>query len=189
MMGNENQSMQMLSKYENYNNPGRVNYILVFTVLEIQQSSSGSSTYTAYPSGYGDEGKWPWMASISGTAEQWYINNGYMSATTSTVWKDEASFGSANNQTGQWVWNDQGDNCTVYELMNYAEVQYCNGWASAGVNITPSATTTTPTYFTEAYIAGLDTSPFQYGGLVPLVAIYEINYPAYYSATGTTGTG
>ena len=189
MMGNENQSMQMLSKYENYNNPGRVNYILVFTVLEIQQSSSGSSSYTAIPSGYGDEGKWPWMASISGTAEQWYIANGYMNATTSTVWKNETQFGSTNNQTGQWVWNDQGDNCTVYELMNYAEVQYCNGWTSAGYSITPSATTTTPTYFTEAYIAGLDTSPFQYGGLVPLVAIYKINYPTYYNATGTKGTG
>ncbi len=72
MMGNENQSMQMLSKYENYNNPGRVNYILVFTVLQIQQSSSGTG-YTASPSGYGDEGKWVWMARISGTAEQWYI--------------------------------------------------------------------------------------------------------------------
>ena len=116
-------------------------------------------------------------------------NNGYMNATTSTVWKDETAFGSTNNQTGQWEWNDQGDNCTIYELMNYAEVQYCNGWTSAGVSITPSATTTTPTYFTEVYIAGLDTSPFQYGGLVPLVAIYKINYPAYYNATGTTGTG
>ncbi len=38
-------------------------------------------------------------------------------------------------------------------------------------------------------IAGINTSPFQYGGLVPLVAIYKINYPAYYNATGTTGTG
>ncbi len=193
MMGNENQSMQMLSKYENYNNPGRVNYILVFTVLEIQQSSSGSG-YTAIPSGYGDEGKWVWMARISGAAEQWYMTHGvngvdYMSATTSTTWKDETSFGIANNQTGQWEWNQQGDNCTIYELMNYAEVQYCNAWTAEGVTITPSTTTTTPTYFTYADIAGLTTSPFEYGGLVPLVAIYKINYPAYYNATGTTGTG
>lgn len=189
MMGNENQSMQMLSKYENYNNPGRVNYILVFTVLQLQTSSSGTG-YTAIPSGYGDEGKWPWMASISGTIEQWYIQHGYMNATTSTVWKDERNFGSANNQTGQWNWNNQGDNCTIYELMNYAEVTYCNEWTATGqISITPSTTTTTPTYFTEAYFAGLNTSPFQYGGLVPLVAIYKIDYPAYYTATGTTGTG
>ena len=96
MMGNENQSMQMLNNYENYNNPGRANYILVFTVLQIQQSSSGTG-YTASPSGYGDEGKWEWMASISGAAEQWYLTHGvdetdYMSATTSTVWKDQSSF-------------------------------------------------------------------------------------------------
>jgi len=188
MMGNENQSMQMLSNYENYNNPGRVNYILVFTVLALSQSSSGTG-YTASPAGYGDEGKWEWMASISGTAEQWYIQNGYMSATTSTVWKADTAFGNTSSTTGQWVWNNQGGNCTIYELMNYAEVTYCNEWTAAGVSITPSTTTTTPTYFTEAYFAGLNTSPFQYGGLIPLVAIYKIDYPAYYTATGTTGTG
>jgi dolichyl-diphosphooligosaccharide--protein glycosyltransferase len=189
MMGNENQSMQMLSHYNNYNNPGLVNYILVFTVLAIEQSSSSSGTYVAYPAGYGDEGKWEWMASISGTAEQWYINNGYMSATTSTVWKDATAFGNTSSTTGQWVWNDQGDNSTIYELMNYAEVQYCNEMTAVGYSLSPSATTTTPTYFTLEELAGLDTSPFQYGGLVPLVAIYKINYPAYYNAMGTTGTG
>jgi len=190
MMGNENQSMKMLNFYDNYNNPGRVNYILVFTVLEIQQTGSGSSSYIAYPSGYGDEGKWEWMASISGTYENWYIQNGYMNATTSTVWKDQTSFGIANNQTGQWIWNAQGNETTIYELMNYAEVQYCNYWSSQ-VSITPSTTTTQPAYFTltGGDIAGLETSPFQYGGLVPLVAIYKINYPAYNNATGATGTG
>jgi len=189
MMGNENQSMQMLNTYNNYNNPGLVNYILVFTVLEIQQSTTASGTYTASPSGYGDEGKWVWMARISGAAETWYEQNNYMNAATSTVWTNENAFGNTNNQTGQWDWNQQGDNCTIYELMNYAEVQYCNEWASAGITITPSTTTTTPTYFTASEIAGITASPFQYGGLVPLVAIYKINYPAYYAATGTTGTG
>ena len=124
MMGNENQSMQMLNNYENYNNPGRANYIVVFTVLQIQQSSSGTG-YTASPSGYGDEGKWEWMASISGAAEQWYLTHGvdstdYMSATTSTVWKDQSIFGTVSNTTGQFVWNDQGENCTINELMNNA---------------------------------------------------------------------
>jgi asparagine N-glycosylation enzyme membrane subunit Stt3 len=199
MMGNENQSLEMLATYNGYNNPGRVNYILVFTVLQIQQSSSGSGGYTAIPSGYGDEGKWVWMARISGSAEQWYIQNGvngvnYMS-TSSTEWKDETNFGHTDNQTGQWDWNDQGNNCTIYELMNYAEVQYCDQWNSAlssqGSSLTPSTTTTAPTYFnlTEGYLAGIDASPFAYGGLVPLVAIYKIDYSAYYNATGTTGTG
>ena len=80
-------------------------------------------------------------------------------------------------------------NCTIYELWNYAEVQYCNIMTQLGYSISPDTTTTQPTYFTPAYFAGLDTSPFAYGGLVPIVAIYKINYPAYYNATGTTGTG
>ena len=46
-----------------------------------------------------------------------------------------------------------------------------------------------PTYFKQAYIGGLDTSPFQYGGIVPLVAIYSIDWNAYYAATNSTGTG
>ncbi len=186
-MGNENQSMQMLGSYNDYNNPGRVNYILVFTVLQIGQSSSGSSSYIAYPAGYGDEGKWVWMARISGEAKNRLIQEGYMNA--ATAWTNETTFGNTSSTTNRWQWNDQGENCTVYELMNYAEVQYCNTLSAAGISISPDATTTTPTYFKEAYFAGLETSPGQYGGLVPIVAIYQIDWPAYYAATGTTGTG
>ena len=181
-MGNENQSLQMLSTYNNYNSPGRVNYILVFTVLQISQSSSGSS-YVASPAGYGDEGKWVWMARISGDAKNRLISEGYMK--NATAWTDETKFGSTNAQTGRWAWNDQGQNSTVYELMNYAEVQYCNEMAALNIPITPDFTTTQPSYFKTAYIAGLDTSPFQYGGLVPLVAIYQIDYNAYNNATIT----
>ena len=186
-MGNENQSLQMLSTYNNYNNPGRVNYVLVFTVLQISQASSGSSSYVASPSGYGDEGKWVWMARISGEAKNRLIQEGYMNP--ATAWTDETTFGAADNTTGRWVWNDQGKNSTVYELMNYAEVQYCNQMSSFGVSITPDATTTIPSYLKEYYFAGLTTSPFQYSGLVPIVAIYKIDWNAYYNATGTTGTG
>ena len=186
-MGNQTQSMQMLSTYNNHDDPGRVNYILVFTVVQISTSSSSTSTYVASPAGYGDEGKWVWMARISGEAENRLIQEGYMNA--ATAWTDETAFGSSS--TGTWVWNDQGENCTVYELMNYAEVQYCNTLSAAGISISPSTTTTIPTYFslTGGYIAGLETSPGQYGGLVPLVAIYKIDWNAYYAATGTTGTG
>jgi hypothetical protein len=61
--------------------------------------------------------------------------------------------------------------------------------SAIGYSISPDATTTTPTYFKEAYFAGLETSPFQYGGLVPIVAIYQIDWQAYYAATGRTGSG
>ena len=188
-MGNENESLHMLNTYDSYNNPGHVKYIMVFTVLQIS-GTSGSTSYTAYPSGYGDEGKWMWMARISGEAKNSLISSGYMNP--GTAWTDETTFGSESTSTDRWVWNDQGENCTVYELMNYAEVDYCNQMNTAAqgqFTITPDATTTTPSYFTKVYIGGENASPFAYQGLVPLVAIYQINYPAYYAATGATGTG
>ena len=47
----------------------RVKYIAVFEVLQVSQASSGSSSYIVSPAGYGDEGKWVWMARISGQAQ------------------------------------------------------------------------------------------------------------------------
>ncbi|HMK94139.1 MAG TPA: STT3 domain-containing protein [Candidatus Limnocylindrales bacterium] len=186
MMGNETQSMIMLNHYEDYNNPGRVNYILVFVVLAIEQSSGGTG-YTAIPAGYGDEGKFVWMARISGTYEQMYLNLHYMSP--SSKWKDETTFGSYSNTTGQWTWNSAGQNCTLNELMYDAAYQYCNQLSASGLSVTPSWTATLPTYFTPVEIFGENVSPYQYGGLVPLVALYKVNYSAYYKATGATGTG
>ncbi|MGZ4849991.1 MAG: STT3 domain-containing protein, partial [Candidatus Bathyarchaeia archaeon] len=119
-MGNGNESMHMLNTYDSYNNPGQVKYIMIFTVLQISQSSTGTSTYIASPSGYGDEGKWSWMARISGEAKNRLIQEGYMNP--ATAWTDETTFGAADNQTSRWVWNDQGQNSTIYELLNFAEV-------------------------------------------------------------------
>ncbi len=49
MMGNENQSMMMLNHYENYDNPGRVNYVVVFMVLAIQQSQRRQHNLRSVP--------------------------------------------------------------------------------------------------------------------------------------------
>ncbi len=179
-MGNENQSMAMLNSY----GQSHVKYIAVFEVLVISQSSSGASSYIASPAGYGDEGKWVWMARISGQAQTRLLNEGHM--TPGTAWKDETTFGSSNPQNGQWVWNDQGLNCTVFKLMNYAEVRYTQMMTDLGISMTPDQTVTQPTYFKEAYFAGLQTSPFQYGGLVPVIAIYEIDWAAYNADRGIT---
>ncbi len=182
-MGNENQSMTMLSSY----GQSRVQYIAVFEVLGISQSSSGSSSYVASPAGYGDEGKWVWMARISGQAKDRLINEGFMNP--GTAWTDETQFGSSDPTTGRWQWNDQGLNCTVFELLNFAEVDYCNTITAATNNqitVTPDQTTTLPTYFQKAYFAGENISPGQYGGLVPIIAIYKIDWASYDAQMGIT---
>lgn len=182
-MGNENQSMQMLSSY----GQDRVKYIAVFEVLGVSQSSSGTSTYVVGPAGYGDEGKWVWMARISGQAKVRLENETFMNP--ATAWVDEKQFGSSDPTTGKWKWNDQGLNCTVEELLNYAEVRYANTITQATNNqitLTPDMTTTAPTYFKEAYFAGLNTSPNQYGGLVPIIAIYSIDWVTYDAQHGIT---
>jgi dolichyl-diphosphooligosaccharide--protein glycosyltransferase len=172
-MGNENQSMAMLNSY----GQSRVKYIAVFEVLQISQSSSDSSSYIVSPAGYGDEGKWVWMARISGQAQTRLINQGFMNP--AKAWTNESQFGASDPTTGRWQWNDQGLNCTVFELLNYAEVHYANTMTSLGINVSPDQTTTQPTYFKFAYFAGEQTSPAQYGGLIPIIAIYEIDWAAY----------
>ncbi len=182
-MANENESMKMLNSY----GQDRVKYIAVFEVLGISQASSGSSSYTAYPAGYGDEGKWTWMARISGTDKQRLIDQGFMNP--ATAWTNETTFGAVNQQSNRWEWNDQGLNCTVEELLNFAEVQYANTITQATNNqitVTPDMTTTQPTYFKEAFFAGLNVSPTQYGGLVPVVAIYSIDWAKYNADHGIT---
>jgi hypothetical protein len=81
-------------------------------------------------------------------------------------------------------------NCTVFELMNYAEVQYANtvtaALSSQGVSVVPDQTTTEPKYFQMAEFAGINASPYQYGGLIPIVAIYSIDWASYNADNGIT---
>jgi len=51
---------------------------------------------------------------------------------------------------------------------------------------TPSYVATAPTYFKEAYFAGTNVGPLTYGGLIPIIAIYEIDWDAYNADHGIT---
>jgi dolichyl-diphosphooligosaccharide--protein glycosyltransferase len=178
-MANETQSLQMLEKYN-------AKYILVFITLAIGQSST-QQYYVASSAGYGDEGKWTWMARISGQGRDRLVQNGFISEADS--WTDETVFGKADNTTGKWVWNDKGTNSTIYKLMSWAKQRWCD---QAGLGyVVPDETGVQPTYFKEAYFAGLDLNFYdaaqRYGGLIPVVALYEIDWQAYYNATSPTG--
>jgi dolichyl-diphosphooligosaccharide--protein glycosyltransferase len=178
-MANETQSLQMLEKYN-------AKYILVFITIRIGQSSN-QQYYVANPGGYGDEGKWMWMARISGQARDRLIQTGFIDEAAS--WTDETPFGTSDNTTGQWIWNDKGKNSTVYKLMSWAKQRWCD---DAGLGyVMPDEAGVQPTYFKEAYFAGLDLNFYDaaqnYGGIIPVVALYEIDWQAYYNATSSAG--
>jgi dolichyl-diphosphooligosaccharide--protein glycosyltransferase len=176
-MANETESVKMLKLYD-------AKYILVFTTLGLSSSTSGTAVTEA---GYGDEGKWTWMAKISGQST-------HKSDWSGWDWTDESTFGKYANTTtywpGNWAWNERGYNTTIYQLMTWARTLYCNaqgvidpdaGNATGAVNPTTGAVNPVPQYFVPAYIAGLTLTPSdansKYGGLIPLVCLYEIKYP------------
>jgi dolichyl-diphosphooligosaccharide--protein glycosyltransferase len=169
----EDQSMKMLELYN-------AKYILVFTVLGITQSSDGSS-YIVQPAGYGDEGKWMWMARISGQARDRLIKEGLLDE--NSAWTDEHTF--YNTTSGEWY--DVGKNTTVYKLMSWAKQRWVDvSGTLSGISVDEAGVQ--PTYFKEAYFAGEDLNAIdasaKYHGLIPIVALYKIDWEAYYNATG-----
>ena len=175
-MAPEQQSLQMLEKYN-------AKYILVFVTLALG-SSTTQQQYIVSPAGFGDEGKWMWMARISGQARDRFVQTGLISA--ELAWTDENTFGAINNETRTWQWNDVGKNSTVYKLMSWAKQRWVDvSGVESGVAADEAGVQ--PTYFKEAYFAGenlnaIDASA-KYGGLIPLVALYEIDWQKYYNAT------
>jgi len=172
-MANETLSLKMLSKYN-------VSYVLVYVTLGLSQSSTGQ--YVAgFAGAGGDEGKWVWMARISGGARNRFLSEGFM--TENYSWTNETAFGGYNNQTGQWVWGDMGTNSTIYKLMSWAKQRWCD---KVGY-VQPDTPGVQPNYFEEAYFAGLELDPYtasrNYGGIIPLVCLYKIDWAKYYNET------
>jgi dolichyl-diphosphooligosaccharide--protein glycosyltransferase len=170
-MANETQSMKMLERYN-------AKYILVFTVIAIK---SGASTFTASSYGLGDEGKWMWMARISGEAKKRFIDEGLLDE--NSAWTNETTFYNATAQ----AWYDSGKNATIYKLMSWAKQRWCE--VSGMSYVTPDEAGVQPTYFNETYFAGEErslSSAFQVASdtwIVPMVCLYEINWQAYYNTT------
>jgi len=103
--------------------------------------------------GWADEGKWRWMARIGGL--------------------DENDYGSINNETRRWEWNAKGQETVIYKMMQY------------GKELTLGQTLTIQflsngngePFFEGAYFSQTAGSPKTYGGAIPLVCVYKINYP------------
>ena len=120
-------------------------YILVFTTFD----TSGNWL------GFGDEGKWMWMARISGQARDRFVLNGFIDENKS--WIDETPFGSYSAELNKWVWNEVGMDSTIYKLLSWGKHQWCinNGvqdpeedaWYLNGLD----STDVEPKYFKKAF--------------------------------------
>lgn len=173
-MGNENQSLARLTAYGQQN----VKYLVVFETLYITQASG---QWYAIPANFGDEGKWVWMARISGDDRQRFIDAGLIS--NQSMWTDETAFGQTNTQTQRWEWNDRGMNSTIEMMLYDMQVRYVtNASATFGATINVDHVASTPKYLTPVFIGGINITPTEFGYLVPLVGIYEINWQAYNAA-------
>jgi dolichyl-diphosphooligosaccharide--protein glycosyltransferase len=184
-IANETQAMKMLERY-------KAEYILVYTTID-----TGGNWVNAG----GDEGKWTWMAAISGNARypngtSRFVKEGLISEDemwTADLDKIREMFGNVtlgwnSASTGeqvpvsQYVYGrviqgvrvSRGQNSTIYKLMNYARERWIQ------INLQGSAPTTTLLYFREARIDGLNNKS-GYGGVVPLVCLYKIDWEKYYS--------
>src|SRR4030066_2061982 len=183
-MTNETQAVKMLKLYN-------AKYILVFTVVALSQSQQGGTQ--GVPAGYGDEGKWTWMARISGRTNWDSLKNrGFIDE--ASKWTDETKFGNYSDNT--WDWNDVGTNSTIYKLMSYAKHQWIvQNAPELAASDEQTDYVGVPIYFKEAYFAGkmlsTDVSLSNYGaigyrnneavGIIPLVCLYEIDWQKYNS--------
>ena len=162
-MANERYSLKMLKEYD-------AKYVLVFITIDVNgQWQDG---------GGGDNGKWMWMARISGKSHDRFIKDGFI--TEQYAWVNESSFGSYNTTQRKWIWTDLGLNSTIYKMMSWGKQQWCD---ANGVTNPDAAAVIQPTYFTKAYFAmpTRDEAYSNYAGIVPVVCIYEINWQKYYN--------
>ena len=137
------------------------------------------------------------MAKISGQASDRFIKSGLIDA--QSAWTDEKPFGNyslgknwidanKNGQvdSGELFATSMGVNSTIYKLMTWAKQRWVEVSGSPS-GISADELGVEPEYFREAYFSGLNTAPTTYGGIIPLVALYEIDWQKYYNATSTTG--
>ncbi|MCW4051898.1 MAG: hypothetical protein NWE78_01650 [Candidatus Bathyarchaeota archaeon] len=151
-MSNETEALRILQ--EQFDGPnGPPTHILVFT----------SFTSLGGDQGYGDEGKWRWMARIA---------NETVAPGSYREWGDREQYNTFGEvQENQWIWNDLGKNTTIYKLMQFGKEQRAPSGAA------PILEHFEPAHFSPGNpIAAIGTAGDQTVYLHALVCLYEINY-------------
>jgi hypothetical protein len=71
--------------------------------------------------------------------------------------------------------------------MSYAKDRWATVSGASNQQVYTNMGNVQPIYFKEAYFSGEDTNPGAYGGIIPIVALYQIDWATYNSDFGITG--
>jgi len=134
-LSNETEAIKILQGYN-------ATYVVVFTTFD----QNGNDV------GWGDEGKWRWMARIAGL--------------------NESDYGSINKTTGSWVWNTKGQGTVIYKMMQYGKELTLGQSATIEFLFNENGLF----FFEPAFFSQTAGSPKGYGGVIPLVCVYKTNY-------------
>jgi len=158
-MSNETGAIEIL---EGFNEHGEddVTYVLVFVTF----ATDGSSD-TIYDAGYGDEGKWRWMARIGGLED-----NDYGNFTLGTDWIDVNDNQQYDKGEDELVANELGNSTVIYKLMHYASDTLAYG--SSDIQLEHFE----PAYFSQKPGEQLQWIPRSGDYFVAAVCVYKVNY-------------
>jgi asparagine N-glycosylation enzyme membrane subunit Stt3 len=148
-MSNETEAIEFLKEYDS-------TYVLIFITF----ATDGSSE-TVYDAGYGDEGKWRWMALIPGLDDTKYGNY-----TLGMDWIDTNEDGQAS--ADELIQNELGNSTVLYKLMHYASDMLTVGYSDIELE-----------YFEEAYFSQnaetLQWYPRSDDYFATAVCVYKVN--------------
>ena len=155
-MSNETEAIKILETYKR--DERRPEYLVVFTTFD----ASGNER------GYGDEGKWRWMAKIAASRfGSFFDDNSFGNLTLGMDWVDTDNDGQRTQDDAQ-VPNAKGQNSTIYKFMTYAK--------ETKLGIAPTVqfalNVEGKPYFEEAFFS--PSGP--YSGIYVMVAVYKVNY-------------
>ena len=155
-MSNETGAIEILDRF-NERGEDNVTYVLVFVTF----ATDGETVYDA---GYGDEGKWRWMARIGGLDDEKYGNN-----TLGIDWVDTNDNGQVDD--GELVANELGNSTVIYKLMHYASDTLVYG--SSDIQLEHFE----PAYFSQK--GGQELQWYQRSEreqFAAVVCVYKVNY-------------
>jgi len=133
-LSNETEAIEILDRFD-------ATYVVVFTTFQTDDRGNPVDV------GWGDEGKWRWMARIAGL--------------------EETDYGNTTEQGG-WQWNAKGQETVIYKLMQFGK--------EITLGRPPTVQLKHFEGPPEGYFSQTAEAPKRYGGAIPLVCVYKVKY-------------